>query len=185
VVAIALGGWEALSSLGGLAATSAFGQMPQFIPALELRTEDRAQLAHLQELVASTFMSPELLTLAALTLPVALFTIVAAIRLRRGKPGSARWFARAVGALAVVEVVQLVLALRLGVVLQPLFEEVLRGSVPSGADADELVRNLQSFVQLATIGGAIVGLAFGVGKVIACLYARRCARRPEVRAWTG
>jgi len=183
-VGTVLGGWEALSSLAGLAATRALEPM-SFIPPLGLRPEDRAQLAHVQELLASTIGSPEMLILAAVTLPVAAFTTIAAIRLRAGKSGSARWFARAITALAVVEVVQLALVLRLGLGMQPLLDEVLRGGVPPGADAAELVRNLQRFVELATVGGALVGLAFGASKFVACLYARRCARKPQVLAWTG
>jgi hypothetical protein len=185
MLALAFGGWDAVSSLGGLAVRTAF-QDVQLIPGHDLRMEDRAQLLHIQELLASTLMSAEVQTLAVVTLPVALWTIVAAIRLRGGKRGSARWFARAITALAGVGVAQLVFGIRLAATMPPLFEEVLRGAdLPSSVDVSELVGNLRSFLQLATIGGAIVGLALAVGKVVGCLYARRCARRPEVMAWTG
>jgi hypothetical protein len=191
VLAIVLGGWEALRTLAALAATSTFAQMPAWLPTHELPMEERGQLARVLETMASAARIPEVLILASLTLPLALWTIVAALRLRRRKRGSARWFARAVTALAVVEVLQLLFALRMGLALQPMFDELLRAGVPDGAqlptnvDVVELVGHLQKFLQLATIGGVVAAFVLGAAKVLACLYARHCARKADVVAWTG
>ena len=190
VLAIVLGGWEALRALAALAATGVVERMQEWIPP-EIPMEGRAQMTRMVELMTSTVRLPEILILASVTLPLALGTIVAGIRLNAGKRGSARWFARAVTALAVVEVFQLVFALRMGMAMQPMFDELLRASVPAGGqlpsnvDVADFVANLQRFVRLATLGGIIAAFALGAAKVFACLYARHCARKAAVVVWTG
>ena len=87
VLAIVLGGWEALRALSALAGASMFAHMQEWIPH-EIPLEDRAQMARIMELMTSTVSLPEILILAALTLPLAAWTIVAAIRLNAGKRGS-------------------------------------------------------------------------------------------------
>jgi len=192
VIAILLAAWEAVSAIVGLAGSSALEGVQDALTRLPIGNagEARAQLARLQEVITAAVTPQQRLALAALTLPVSALTIVAAVRLNKGKRHSARWFAHAVTALAAVEVIQLVLAVHLNRTMQTLMSELLGASIPPPAtlpanvDPTELVRTMQTVVQVVTITGMVLGLGFAAGKIVACLYARHCARKPAAMLWT-
>jgi hypothetical protein len=188
VIAIVLSGWEAMNTLGGLGAMSAFRRIQEIVPTDQIRPQEREQLARDQKLMAAMVRPGEFLIWAGLTVPIAIWTIVAAIRLNQGKRGSASGFVRAVTALALVEVVQVVFAIRMSTAAHPFAEDFLRAlgaNLPVDVDSAKTLRTLQNFFRLAAIGGAIVGFAVAAGKIVACLYARRRAGAPDVVAWTS
>jgi len=194
VIALVLAAWEAVSAVWAIAGSSTFDGVQDFLatrlPVGDLG-EARERLSRIQAAVTSVAKPEHTFALAALTLPVAAWAIVAALRLNKGKPRSARWFAHAVTALVVVEVVQMAYAVHLYRTMQPLLTELFNASLPSASslpanvDPAEIVRTMQSLLQVVTVSSTVLALGFAAAKVFVCLYARHCARKPEVLAWTA
>jgi glucose uptake protein GlcU len=153
--------------------------------------EVRERLARIQSSMATAVKREEMYAVTAVTLPVAAWTIVAAIRLNKRKRNSARWFARAITALAAVEVVQLIYAIRVQQLMRPMLHELLTASIPpstslpANVDAANIASTMRTFIEIVTVAGLVLGLGFAAGKIFACLYARHCAGKPEVVEWAG
>jgi hypothetical protein len=195
VIVIVLAAWEALSSITGIAGVNHSLDGLQEILASRLPVGDpaeaRARMDRIQTAVAAAIKPQHTIALAAVTLPVAVFAIVAALRLNKGKRHSARWFARAAVALAAVETVQLVYAVQFSSTMRSIMADIFRASVPpastlpANVDPAQIARTMETLLQVFTISSLVLGLGFCAAKIFACLYARHCARKPEVLAWTS
>lgn len=195
VIVIVLAAWEGLSSVTGIAGVNHSLDGVQEVLANRLPVGDlaeaRARMDRIRTAMTAAIRPEHTIALAAVTLPVAVFAIVTALRLNKGKRHSARWFARAAVALAAVEVVQLVYAVRLSGTMQAAMTDLFRASIPpastlpSNVDPAQIARTMETFLQVLTISTAVLALGFGAAKIFACLYARHCARKPEVVAWTS
>jgi hypothetical protein len=124
-----------------------------------------------------------MLALAALTLPVALATIAAAVQLNRRKRGAVRWLSYALAGLLVVEVIELAMAVQMFRVMQSFASELPRVLVPQGGT--QIAESPGSPVEAIVESPFVFVLGWYAAQGGACLYALRQIRRPEVRAWAS
>jgi hypothetical protein len=187
-IAIVLAAFDGLSTLWGLAGHTTVEQMRDTITARlpsGLSAHAGEQLARVQARMMELVDQRLAMAMAVITLPVAIWVVVAAIRLKQGKRGAVPWFSRAMVALAAIEVVHLAHAIYMQRAMRPFMTELIDIGMPVNKDAAKMMETMRSFLELVLIGGLLFGVAVAAAKVFACLYARHCARQPAVRAWTG
>jgi hypothetical protein len=191
ILVVALAAFEGLSAFGALGMGAIVEVLSEDFGTEGLQNLPPEPAAHLQRmrtLATELATSRLILVMAAAMLPVAIWTVVAALRLNRGKPGSARQFAHAVTGLGAVEALWLLGIIPTLGALKALMNEMLTLSTletPAGADPAEVFRRMKLFMDGALWGGFAIALGLGVGKVAYCFYVRHYARKPEVLAWAA
>jgi hypothetical protein len=186
LIAGVLAALEISGAIQGLATSRDFQAAPA--DGLQLLPGDqqalREHLARFQARMRALKSPRRMLALAALSLPVALATIAAAVQLNRRKRQAVRWLSYALAALLVVLVIDLVMAVQMFRVMQSFANELPRALVPPGAVVEVAESPGAVLVALVTGPFAFV-LAWHLAQIAGCLHALRQVGRPEVRAWAS
>jgi hypothetical protein len=153
-----------------------------------LPAEQAERMRAMQRRMTEAARPDQAVPVALVSLVVAGWTFVAAFRLHRGSANAAPWFTHAMIALALVEIIGLIQAVRVQQRLRPIMAEMM-DSIPRAAHARPEASHLLNFVtgtmkSVATVS-MMMGIAWAGAKIVVCLYARHCANKPEVRAWTA